>query len=82
MKIGVLSNGVLTEVLTTVTRQLMMNSGKFNYRTALGLCLQCSSGQYRSETRIVREFRRSAIIDFDLILESAVSYERPPSFEN
>ena len=27
-KSGVLSNGVLTEVLTTVTRQLMMNSGK------------------------------------------------------
>ena len=54
-KSGVLSNGVLTEVLTTVTRQLMMNSGKkFNYRTAVGLLSSsCSSGRYLADLKRV-----------------------------
>ena len=70
-KSGVLSNGVLTEVLTTVTRQLMMNSGKnLIIEQLLVYYLQAVQvdDTLRIETRIVRQTRRSAIIDFDLYL--------------
>ena len=70
-KSGVLSNGVLTEVLTTITRQLMMNTGKnLIIEQLLVYYLQAVQvdDTLRIETRIVRQTRRSAIIDFDLYL--------------
>lgn len=69
---GVLANGVLSEILTRVTQQLMMNSGRsliidqmlIYFFQAIQL-----DDLLKIKSQIVRQTRRLAIIDYDLFLE-------------
>lgn len=69
---GVLANGVLSEILTRVTQQLMMNSGRsliidqmlIYFFQAIQL-----DDVLKIKSQIVRQTRRLAIIDYDLFLE-------------
>ena len=70
---GVLANGVLTEILTRITQQLMVNSGRSLIIDQLMLyffqAVQIDD-LLHIQPRIIRQTRRTAIIDFEMYLEA------------
>ena len=70
---GVLANGVLTEILTRITQQLMVNSGRSLIIDQLMIyffqAVQIDD-LLHIQPRIIRQTRRTAIIDFEMYLEA------------
>ena len=70
---GVLANGVLTEILTWITQQLMVNSGRSLIIDQLMIyffqAVQIDD-LLHIQPRIIRQTRRTAIIDFEMYLEA------------
>ena len=70
---GVLANGVLTEILTRITQQIMVNSGRSLIIDQLMLyffqAVQIDD-LLHIQPRIIRQTRRTAIIDFEMYLEA------------
>ena len=74
-KIGVLANGVLSEILTLMTQNLVVNSGR-NLIIEQMLIYFLHAVQIddvlRIQARIIHHTRRSAIIDYDLYLNQQI----------
>ena len=68
-----LANGVLTEILTRITQQLMVNSGRSLIIDQLMIyffqAVQIDD-LLHIQPRIIRQTRRTAIIDFEMYLEA------------
>ena len=74
-KNGVLANGVLSEILTLMTQNLVVNSGRnLIIEQMLIYFLQAVQidDVLRIQARIIHHTRRSAIIDYDLYLNQQI----------
>ena len=68
---GVLANGVLTEIITRITQQMMSNRGRSLIIDQMMMyffqAVQIDD-LLHVQPQIIRQTRRTAIIDFDMLL--------------
>ncbi|KXT84026.1 Cytosolic protein containing multiple CBS domain [Streptococcus sp. DD11] len=72
---GVLANGVLTEILTRITQQLMVNSGRSLIIDQMMIyffqAVQIDD-LLHIQPRIIRQTRRTAIVDYEMYLDAVL----------